>query len=612
MNKKQKKLVFISHASIDNNGETKVVEHLQQILENNGYNVFCTSVPRRGIFYGKKLFKEINKKLNLSDYFVAIITDNYVRSVYCMYEMSVARYKGLTFIPIFANIKLKEKFKGLIDSEIISLDVESNIEENKAKFSQLQGHFSIDKKYEQNIAELLTDISKIKGNKPYIGMTPQEYENVNKYCEDEGISKIKKGYVYNRKIMEKKIVSARCVYFVSTTGSSLLKSICEKVLPEALRNGVKINIIIPDKESQFCKEVAMAECERYNKIVTKLNEKRIADEFDSVHQYLNESYCHAMSGDTPPKGKIMCFNSKTLLRQTIFLAVSKEKRAWGWVTMTVPPFRSSDTPSIVIDDNDVSNGLGKIIEDHCKCLMRLAEKNNEFKEIKGNTKATPFGATKMKLKEYWKNKKEMADIYMKEKKTRSTGVLIEVASQHPLFEGDKPNIEFANRLDFAIGLLATLKTDNVKIYVPGSRHSFNGIDDKISLSLAGKNYLVSKGIDENSILSEEANEKYKGDSGVYNSADECYVASEIFKNGDFGTLISICSPNQVMRKTFNYIEFGVLPLCYGIPSANMFHDVVSEYFNSLNETVFGDHSWQDETSEAFINSRKERRPFSDS
>ena len=107
MNQREKK-VFISHASIDNQG-TKVVERLQQILENNGHDVFCTSVPRRGIFYGKKLFKEINRNLDLSDFFVAIITDNYVRSVYCMYEMSVARYKGLTFIPIFANIKLKEK-----------------------------------------------------------------------------------------------------------------------------------------------------------------------------------------------------------------------------------------------------------------------------------------------------------------------------------------------------------------------------------------------------------------------------------------------------------------------------------------------------------------------
>lgn len=611
MNQEQKKFVFISHAAIDNKG-TKVVDRLEKILLDNEDAVFCTTDPRRGIFYGKELFKEINEKLDSTDYFVAIITDNYVRSVYCMYEMSVARYKGLTIIPIFANIKLKEKLKGLINNDIVSLDVESSVEENMPKSIQLQDLLQIKKEDEKAIAELLVDISKIKGRKPYIGMLQEEYDDINKYCEDEGIVKINKGYVYDRVTMWKKIESAQCVYIVATTGTSLLKSICEKVLPDALRNGVEVNVIIPDKESQFCRDVAMAECERYNTVVTEQNEKRIATEFDSVHQYLNEAYCHSMSGEVPPKGKIRCFNSRSLLRQTIFLAVSKDNSAWGWVTMTVPPLRTSDTPSFVIEDNDVRNGLGKVIVEHCRCLMQLAEKNNEVREISGDTRSIPFGSAQSRLEEYWKRKKETADRYMKEKQARSSGVLIEVASQHPLFEGDKPNAEFTNRLDFAIRLLSSIKANKVKIYVPGSRHSFNGKDDKISLSLAGKNYLISKGIDENIILAEEANEKYKGESGVYNSADECYVASEIFKDGDFGTLISVCSPNQVMRKTFNYIEFGVLPLCYGIPSSNMFHDVVSEYFNSLNETVFRDHSWQDETSEAFINSRKERRPSSDS
>ena len=60
-------------------------------------------------------------------------------------------------------------------------------------------------------------------------------------------------------------------------------------------------------------------------------------------------------------------------------------------------------------------------------------------------------------------------------------VLIEVAAQHPLIDGTTPNSEFAARLDESIELLNKIGS-NAHIYVPGSRHSYNGIDDKISLS----------------------------------------------------------------------------------------------------------------------------------
>lgn len=97
-------------------------------------------------------------------------------------------------------------------------------------------------------------------------------------------------------------------------------------------------------------------------------------------------------------------------------------------------------------------------------------------------------------------------------------------------------------------------------------------------------------------------------SGVYNSADESYVASRIFIDNKFGRLICVCSPFQTMRKTFYYLEFGLMPECYGIPDSTMFHDAVSEYFGSLKYTVYEDHDWQSPESIAYIMSRKEREP----
>lgn len=156
-------------------------------------------------------------------------------------------------------------------------------------------------------------------------------------------------------------------------------------------------------------------------------------------------------------------------------------------------------------------------------------------------------------------------------------VLIEVAAQHPLIDGTTPNNEFMARLDAAIELLNKIGS-NAHIYVPGSRHSYNGIDDKISLSEAGKRYLIDKGVDKSLIYGDEMNRRYKGKDGVYNSSDECYVACCIFRDFGFGKLHSVCSPAQLMRKALSYIEFGYLPEMHSVPVDNMFHSYVDEVF----------------------------------
>lgn len=612
MKKKEskRKLVFISHASVDNKGNYKVAEQLATILEANNYEVFCSSVPKKGISFGKRLFKTINAKIDNCNFFIAIITDNYLRSTYCLYELSIARYKGLTIIPIISNGLVERKCASLLDNEIVKLVLSSEKDGNRVHVKQLLETLELGNQSEEAINNLLSKISLIGSmGKPFIGMTKDEYDCVFAYCEKEGITKLTNGYVYNPQVMRQRIKTAQNVYLVSTTGAALLKSI-EDVFIDALMAGVEINIIIPDRDSDFCNDVARAESLRDNftEVITNQNRNRIESEFEAVHQYLNEVYCRAKSGGNPPKGKIRCYNSKTLLRQTIFLTVSKDNTAWGWITMTLPPIRTSDSPSIVISDNNANEGIVKYIIDHCKCLMYLAESEHEFREINGRTNALPFRGTKDCTNEaYWREKESFAKRYMQERSKR-VGILIEVAAQHPLVDGIHPNEEFARRLDFAVNLFRTINNKETKIFVPGSRHVFCGVADDISLSQAGKDYLIARGIPENAILSEEMIIKYKGSDGVYNSADECFVASKIFKEGDYGTLYCICSPNQIMRKTFYYIDFGVIPLCYGVPSSNMYHEVVSEYFDSLRNAVYDDHNCQNVDSEVFINSRRERKP----
>lgn len=132
----------------------------------------------------------------------------------------------------------------------------------------------------------------------------------------------------------------------------------------------------------------------------------------------------------------------------------------------------------------------------------------------------------------------------------------------------------------------------------------------MSLSKAGTTYLISKGIDANIIYGEDMNIRYKADAGVYNSADECYVTSQIFKDGTFDQLICVCSPNQTLRKSFFYMEFGVLAQCYSIPTEKMFHNPVNEVFDSLFNVLYQDHNWQNPDGKRYQYFRSVRMPES--
>lgn len=189
-------------------------------------------------------------------------------------------------------------------------------------------------------------------------------------------------------------------------------------------------------------------------------------------------------------------------------------------------------------------------------------------------------------------------------------VLVEIAAQHPLVDGSKPGIEFAARLDKGIQVFHdnTRNGMHAEIYVPGSRHMYNGKEDELSLSEAGVSYLRERGIPDHALHGQDLNIRYKGDSGVYGSADECYVAASYFKDQEFGQLASVCSPAQVMRKALHYIAFGVLPLCYAEPVDVMFHSYVDEAFRGIPHVLFEDHDLQSSDSAGAAVRRAQRRP----
>lgn len=213
-----------------------------------------------------------------------------------------------------------------------------------------------------------------------------------------------------------------------------------------------------------------------------------------------------------------------------------------------------------------------------------------------------------KLYKVWKKLYEDAKANMRDVKDKS-GTLIEVAAQHPLLDGERPNEEFEKRLQLAIDIYRQELMENkkVKIYVPGSIHMDNGIVDKCSLSEAGKKYLVDNGVNPNDIYADNMNIKYKGDKGVYNSTDECFVASNIFGDERFKHLHCVCSSGQMMRKMLSYIRFGYVPYMHTVSCDNMYHDYIDEIFKYIPILLEDQDALQGESKEA-DRLRKLRKP----
>jgi hypothetical protein len=189
-------------------------------------------------------------------------------------------------------------------------------------------------------------------------------------------------------------------------------------------------------------------------------------------------------------------------------------------------------------------------------------------------------------------------------------VLIEVGAQHPLVRGTEPGEEFSARLLLAKKLFEEKTTQglHVEIYVPGSRHMHQGVADTVSLARAGVMFLEQQGLPKENLHGPDLNERYKGDQGVYNSADECFVSASYFQDENFGQFLCVLSPVQMYRKALHHIWFGVLPLFYTAPTLNTFHNYINEVYDAIPGVRDIDPNLQSADSFFGKESRKNRRP----
>ncbi len=614
---------FISHCSDD---LESIVGPLEELLsyhfDNRKYKFFCSSTSNNVLNPGESV-SNLKNRLKKSVCMIAVVTDSYLRSPISLTEFSAMWFSrnNDSVIPIAYSKEGQNYLKQEFISNIVYLDATDNAfaRRNAELFIKALRKNGFHSRNEQNLFDSLVDFfskhKQVVPSRPYIG-SGKTYENINRYCESRGIKRFTNGAV-EVEVITKKLADKTDLYFVMTTGSGFIETYSKEFLPERLAVGTNIYMIIPNRKSDFCRDLALIESlENADK-----NLDRLTDEFDKVVKRLKfiilEAEAIAKSKSTK-RGHVYLCSAYTLLRQTIGLGKNNEGKCWGWMTTTIPPVRAiGKTPTIIFEGSLSKNCfLGKSIFEHINRLIEVSRSRNGIIELDSKSDFKGFDrdevldlGERIDIENSWEKKYTEALGLSKDRKELCDRVLIEIAAQHPL-SGDKPGEEFKARLDYGYHLYQSLLSLGkvVDIYVPGSIHQENGIVDSISLSKAGCNYLASKGVPEQHLYGEEENERFMGDYGVYNSCDECYVASMIFKQKAYGILHCVCSPNQVLRKQLFYLNFQIIPVIHTVTSNNMYHHFTSELFHSIPKVIYQYPNWSLPECPIFHSSRNDRMP----
>ncbi len=222
---------FISHSSKDKSIVDRFVKFLEynepEIIKEK--NLFYSSVPENGSDFKEELLTNINENISKAENIILIITENYMRSAFCFYELSLARYlknADRKVILIVQNESIVARVDDIFPSKSF-LHINATSENAPAILARSLG-YSFDHTVGSDM--LLTDFflplrdGMLATGTPFIGMTDEDYGLKYHFLEQNGIEKIGFDYPVTPEIMEEKLADAQDIYFVSTTGSGFLKT----------------------------------------------------------------------------------------------------------------------------------------------------------------------------------------------------------------------------------------------------------------------------------------------------------------------------------------------------------------------------------------------------
>ena len=607
---------FISHCTDDQ----KIMKRFTAILKKWYPDYLVFNSFDKGSLAGKKISDELRDHLARASFMIAFITDSYLRSTYCISEICSFWYQNKTVIPIVFNHETGIKVVNSLLTDVDYIDTSNPPAKCAMEFiDAMEGcGFKLNDSLEaakKDLSDFFRTAKQVPTARPWIGCGETE-DRIIRFCAGFGIREMAQS---GKRVEEigSYLMDTREMFIIATTGANLISGLSSGFLPEYLSRGSDVTVLTPNLYSDFCNDVARIE----SPDDADSRKRRLADAFSSVVTDISGAFARAERIKPRMTGEVYFGCASTLIRQTIVCGL-KNREIRGWVSLTLPPSRTNDgTVSFLFSGRiDQPGTFAHGVYEHVIGIKAIARQRGQWFSLRelrkrngqDNLKKFGFMLENDAALDYWKNKLNTARQTMRGRydpnKTadRSGCHLIEVSAKHPLENGMDPDKEFRSRLDAAAALYRRLKESgkSVTVYVPGSLHT----PDKCSLSAAGKRYLESAGIPADDIVGEKENRDIKGSDGVYNSADECFVATQLFLRGKYEMLHCVCSPNQLARKQLFYLEFGVLPLFHAVPCEEMAHDPVDEILLMLPDIIKRDHSWQGADSRNGQRTRDQRMP----
>lgn len=332
---------FISHCSDDLESIVKQLDILlSKHFSKEKYSFFCSSTSSNPLLPGTDVGDELKKKLKESKCMVAIVTDNYLRSPISLTELSAKWFSGdnSSIIPLVYSSEGENYFKQDFISNLVYLNTMDT------KRSRINAELMLKCLKENdfipfNESDFLDELTNFfevckqnTSNRAFIG-SGYIYQNINSFCENKGIKQLSSG-VIDSKIVRKNLAKRKEIFIVMTTGSSFIDSYSKDYLQEQIANGTSVYMILPNKYSDFCKDIAFVESPENN----VENYERLSREFDSVVSklkfVLREAKTLAKNNDN--MGHVFICAAYNLLRQTICLGRSENGECWGWINTTMP------------------------------------------------------------------------------------------------------------------------------------------------------------------------------------------------------------------------------------------------------------------------------------
>lgn len=378
---------FLSHCSDDRNIMDKLTDLLYEICNDKYINIFNTYNEDNSTLAGESISDRLRKELRNANLMIIPLTDNYIRSIVCIAELSTFWYSQKNIIPILFSKNAKKFLKDLYGENIIYIDVvnvKTNLDYQKCGIKLVSSlekngvklRFKKEDAIEKS-AHFFSQIQQEHPSRPYIGCSIENKKLID-YCELYGINMMKNSVLPTSEIIEK-LSNRKEIYIISTTGSNMINSLTSEFLCNAIRSGTNLTVLIPNKDSDFCNDVAEIESPD-DKIK---NQSRLSNEFDNVVANLRKTVNEVQAiHEGHNVGHIFLGCTYTLLRQTIILGID-ENNIWGWVSMTLPPKKTSDgTPSFEVSGKRTEKSLAKLLYDHILSIKQIAIRRNAFFELK--------------------------------------------------------------------------------------------------------------------------------------------------------------------------------------------------------------------------------------